>query len=89
MEILILVFAMLVVGLLMGFVAGWIWKENRPYGARGDYIIAVVVAIVTGLIDWFVIPALGFSDQMRNLAILFEPAAIALIALWLVRIAKR
>jgi len=89
MDILIVIAAMIVVGVIMGFIAGLIWKENRPYGASGDYIIAIVTAILIGLIDWFVIPAMGFSDTMRNIGLIFEPALGALLVLWLVRVAKR
>ena len=89
MDILIVIAAMIVVGVIMGFIAGLIWKENRPSGASGDYIIAIVTAILIGLIDWFVIPAMGFSDTMRNIGLIFEPALGALLVLWLVRVAKR
>jgi hypothetical protein len=34
MEILIVVAAMVVVGLLIGALAGVIWKDNRPIGVR-------------------------------------------------------
>lgn len=89
MEILILVIAMVVVGLIMGWVAGLIWKDNRPIGVRGDYIVAVVSAVVIGLIDWYVIPAMGFSDTIKWIGIAFEPALSALLVLWLIRVAKR
>ncbi len=89
MTILYLVLAMIVVGLLIGFVAGLIWKENRPIGIRGDYIVAVVAAIAIGLMDWYVIPAMGFSTMMRNLGVTFEPALGALAVLWLIRVAKK
>jgi len=89
MEILILVVAMIVVGLIIGWVAGLIWKDNRPIGVRGDYIVAVVSAVVTGLLDWYVVPAMGFSIGLRNVATAVEPAGMALIVLWLIRVAKR
>jgi uncharacterized membrane protein YeaQ/YmgE (transglycosylase-associated protein family) len=89
MQILILVAAMIVVGLLMGWVAGLIWKGNRPIGVRGDYLAAVITAILVGLLDWFVIPAMGFSDTLRNLGVALEPALGALIVLWIIRAAKR
>ena len=89
MEILILIIAMIVVGLLVGVVAGLIWKDNRPYGAVGDYIIAVISAIVIGLLDWYVIPAMGFSETLKYLGIAIEPALGALLILWVVRLAKR
>ena len=88
MEILILVVAMILVGLVMGFVGGLIWKDNRPIGVQGDYIAAVITAVVFGLLDWYVIPAMGFSDLLRNLGVATEPALGALIVLWLIRKAK-
>ena len=89
MDILILLVAMVIVGLVMGFIAGLIWKDNRPIGVAGDYIVAVVVAVVFGLLGWFVIPAMGFSDTMKYLSVIFEPALGALAVLWLIRSAKK
>jgi len=89
MEILILVIIMVVVGLVMAALAGPIWKGKRPMGATADYVISVIVAVVVGLIDWFVIPAMGFSDTMKYLGVAFEPAICALLALWVVRLARR
>ncbi|MGD8402422.1 MAG: hypothetical protein PVJ21_02095 [Anaerolineales bacterium] len=89
MQIVILIVAMIVVGLLMGWIAGFIWKDNRPIGVKGDYIASVITAIVVGLIDWFVIPAMGFSDSLRNLGVALEPAIGALIVLWIIRAAKK
>ena len=89
MEILILVIVMVLVGLIMGFIASLIWKENRPIGVKGDYIVAIVSAVVIGLIDWFVIPAMGFSDMMKILGVALEPALGALLVLWIIRYAKR
>ena len=88
MEIVILVAAMVLVGLLMGWVAGFIWKDNRPIGVQGDYIASVITAIVLGLIDWYIIPAMGFSDSLRNLGVALEPALGALLVLWIIRKAK-
>ena len=88
MEILILILAMIVVGLIMGFIAGLIWKDNRPIGVKGDYIAAVITAVIVGLLDWFVIPAMGFSDTVKWLGIITEPALSALLVLWIIRKAK-
>ena len=89
MEIIIIVVAMVVVGLLIGWLAGLIWKGNRPIGVRGDYLLSVIVAVVVGLMDWYIIPAMGFSDTLKYIGIAFEPALSALLALWIVRLAKR
>ncbi len=88
MEILLVVAAMVVVGLLIGALAGVIWKDNRPIGVRGDYIAAVIAAVVTGLLDWYVIPAMGFSDTLKYIGIATEPALVALATLWVIRKAK-
>ena len=89
LQTLYMIGAMILVGLLIGFVAGLIWKEDRPIGVRGDYIVAVISTVVIGLIDWFIIPAMGFSDLLKWLGIIFEPALGALAILWLIRVAKR
>jgi uncharacterized membrane protein YeaQ/YmgE (transglycosylase-associated protein family) len=88
MEILIVIVAMIVVGLIIGALAGVIWKDNRPIGVAGDYIVAVISTVVIGLIDWYVIPAMGFSDTIKFIGILFEPALGALLVLWIIRKAK-
>jgi uncharacterized membrane protein YeaQ/YmgE (transglycosylase-associated protein family) len=88
MEIVILVVAMIVVGLLIGWVGGLIWKDNRPIGVRGDYIASIITAVVVGIMDWFVIPAMGFSDNLRNMGVAMEPALSALLVLWIIRKAK-
>jgi uncharacterized membrane protein YeaQ/YmgE (transglycosylase-associated protein family) len=74
--------------LIVGYVAGLIWKENRPIGVKGDYVVAVITAVLTGLLDWVVIPAMGFSDTMALLGVIFEPPLMALFVLWLIRKAK-
>ena len=79
---------LILVGLIVGFVAGLIWKENRPLGAKGDYIIGVVAALAIGFIDYYVIPAMGFSDTMRWAGVATEPWLGGLLILWLVRYAK-
>jgi len=89
MDIIIVIAAMIVVGLVMGFVAGLIWKDNRPIGVKGDYIVAVISTVVVGLMDWIIIPAMGFSDLMKWIGLLLEPAMSALLILWLIRVAKR
>ena len=89
MQIVYLVVAMIVVGLIIGWLAGPIWKNKRPIGVRGDYIASVITAVAVGLMDWYVIPAMGFSTTMRNLGVAMEPALGALIVLWIIRAAKK
>lgn len=89
MQILILIVAMVIVGLFIGWLAGPIWKHQHPYGVRNDYLAAVIAAVVIGLMDWYVIPAMGFSTTMRNLGVALEPAIGALAVLWIMRLVKR
>jgi uncharacterized membrane protein YeaQ/YmgE (transglycosylase-associated protein family) len=88
MEIIILLIVMIIVGLVIAALAGLIWKGERPYGSRGDYLAAILTAIAVGLIDWYVIPAMGFSAIWRFLGVALEPAILALIVLWLMRRAR-
>ena len=53
------------------------------------FLVAVVSAVVVGLMDWYIIPAMGFSEMMKWLGILFEPALSAILILWLIRVAKK
>ena len=89
MPVVILLTAMVLDGLLMGATASLIWKENKPLGAAGDYVVAVISAVLIGLLDWYVIPAMGFSDAMKYLGVAIEPALGALIVLWIVRKVKK
>jgi uncharacterized membrane protein YeaQ/YmgE (transglycosylase-associated protein family) len=88
MPILILIAVLILVGLLIGYIAGLIWKDNRPVGVQGDYLAAIITAVAVGLLDYYVIPAMGFSNTMRWLGVAFEPALGALLVLWVIRKAK-
>lgn len=87
-QILILIAAMVVIGLAIGALAGVIWKDNRPLGVSGDYIAAILSTILMGFVDWFLIPAMGFSQTIRWVGVVLEPPAAALIVLWLIRKAR-
>ena len=89
MEILLVIVAMVIVGLIIGALAGVIWKDNRPIGVTGDYVAAVITTIIVGLLDWYVIPAMGFSDSIKFLGIALEPPLSALLVLWVIRKAKQ
>jgi uncharacterized membrane protein YeaQ/YmgE (transglycosylase-associated protein family) len=89
MNFIILLVAMIAVGSIIGWLAGPIWRNKRPIGVRGDYITAIITAIAVGLLDWYVIPAMGFSDNLRNLGVALEPALGALLVLWIIRAAKK
>ena len=88
MQTLILLVAMVLVGLLMGAIASLIWKD-KPLGTAGDYVVAIVTAIIVGLMDWYVIPAMGFSNTLKYVGVATEPALSALIVLWIVRKVKK
>ena len=88
MQIIVLLVAMVLVGLLVGAVASLIWKENQPLGAAGDYIVAVISTVILGLACWYVIPAMGFSATIKWLGVAIEPALGALIVLWIIRKVK-
>lgn len=89
MTVVILVVVMIVVGLVVGAIAGLIWREERPLGVPGDYVVAVIATIATGLLDWYVIPAMGFSDIWKWLGVALEPPLVALIVLWLIARARQ
>lgn len=87
MNVLILIVAMIVVGLLIGWVAGFIWKERSPDDARRDYVASVITAVIVGFMDWYIIPAMGL-EKWKMLAVATEPALGALLVLWVIRKAK-
>jgi uncharacterized membrane protein YeaQ/YmgE (transglycosylase-associated protein family) len=89
MVLVIIVAAMVGVGLIIGWLAGQLWKGQRPYGVRGDYLAAIITAVAVGLMDWYFIPLLGFSDNLKIMGIATEPALSALIVLWVMRKVKK
>jgi uncharacterized membrane protein YeaQ/YmgE (transglycosylase-associated protein family) len=89
MEILFVIIAMIIAGVIAGYLAGLIWKDERPIGVQGDYMAAIVTAILVGLLDWYVIPAMGFSDTLKYIGIVSEPLLGALAVLWIIRKAKQ
>jgi uncharacterized membrane protein YeaQ/YmgE (transglycosylase-associated protein family) len=88
MDVLILLVVMVIVGAVIGAIAGVIWKDDRPIGIAGDYIAAILATVIIGLMDWFVIPAMNFSNTIKYLGVAIEPALGALIVLWIIRKAK-
>lgn len=87
-EVIVLIAAMTGVGLIIGALAGLIWKDNRPIGVSGDYIASILSAIIMGFVDWYLIPAMGFGPSIRWLGVILEPPAASLIVLWVIRKAK-
>ena len=88
MNLLLVVLILAVVGLALGAVAGPLFRRKRPYGLGGDLVIGLIVTVLVALLDWFVIPAMGFSQSLVTLALVLEPALGALLVLWLLRRAK-
>lgn len=88
-QILFLIIAMIIVGLVMGWVAGLIWKDNHPIGVRGDYVVAIITAIIVGLLDWIIIPEMGFSERIKLIGVALEPPLGVLAVLWIIRVAKK
>jgi uncharacterized membrane protein YeaQ/YmgE (transglycosylase-associated protein family) len=88
MEIVLLIAAMVVVGLIMTYVSKLIWKDELPVGVPGAYIVGVVTAVVVGLLDWVVIPAMGFSDTLKYVGAALEPALSVPIVFWIIKKAK-
>jgi len=76
-------------GVVIGFIAGLIWKENRPIGVKGDYGVAILGCIVFGLGEWYLLPKLGFGQTLKLLGAFGEAPIIALGVLWLIRYARK
>jgi uncharacterized membrane protein YeaQ/YmgE (transglycosylase-associated protein family) len=88
MEIIFLIVAMIIVGVVMSYVAGLIWKDDRPFGKQGNMVASIVTCILVGLLDWYVIPAMGFSDTLKYVGVAIEPALGVLLVFWLIRRAR-
>lgn len=89
MDIVIMAAIWVIIGLLIAALAPNIFKGERPYGDTNDYIVAIVVTIVTGLFDWYVLPLMNITGALRFVAALIEPPIAALLVLWLMRYLKR
>ena len=90
MTIVVLIAIWVVIGLLMAVLAGSIWKDERPYGEMVDYVVSIVLTILTGFADWYLVPALlNIEGALLFVISIIEPACVALIALWLLRVIKR
>jgi len=79
-----------VIGLLMSVLAGSIWKGERPYGEMVDYLVSIVITVLTGFADWYLVPVLiNVEGALLFVIAIVEPASVALIALWVLRLVKR
>ena len=59
----ILVLFLFVVGLLMGWLAGLIWRSDRPYGLLGDLGISSVNHLCRGINGLVFDPGSGIQQQ--------------------------
>lgn len=88
MEIVLLIATMVVVGLIMTYVSKLIWKDELPVAMPNAYIVGVVTTVVVGLLDWVVIPAMGFSDTLKYVGAALEPALSVPLVFWIIKKAK-
>ncbi len=89
-SLIILLMVWIVLGIVLGFAAGSIFKGERPYGLTGDLTAALASELGVGLMDWYLVPKI-FPDMARGLvfgAALAEPFLTALFVLWLMRYFK-
>ncbi|MFQ5614305.1 MAG: hypothetical protein ACE5H9_19460 [Anaerolineae bacterium] len=92
MESLVILFVLwLIIGLLVSFAAPNLFRGERPYGLNGDLAVSVIVVILVGLADWYLLPLIlpNLARLFRFLITLVEPAVGALLVLWLMRRFKR
>lgn len=78
-----------VAGLLIGALASLVVQGDPPYGLAVDIIASIVATVAIGLLDYFIIPLMGFTNWIRVLAMLTEPLIGAGLVLWLLRVIKR
>lgn len=80
-----------VVGALTGWVVPLLARSKPPYGLIVDVVVSVVVMILVGLMDWFIIPAMfpTWGGPIVFVAALLEPFFSVLVVLWLMRWWKR
>jgi hypothetical protein len=88
MDMTVLITALVAEGAVMGVLGGVIWKEPRPFGLVGDLAATIFTTVMVGLIAWYIVPQMGFSDLVKHLGIIFEPPLSALITLWVLRSAR-
>jgi uncharacterized membrane protein YeaQ/YmgE (transglycosylase-associated protein family) len=89
MDLIVMIVIWIVIGLVMALLAGSIWKGERPLGEAGDYLISIAASVITGFLDWYILPLLNIEGAVKFIAAILEPALVALFILWLVRKLKR
>jgi uncharacterized membrane protein YeaQ/YmgE (transglycosylase-associated protein family) len=86
-SLVILAVIWVLLGLILGYYAARIFKGERPYGLNGDIAAGLIAAVLTGLADWYLIPAIfpGLGRFLIFLAAIVEPLIVSLLALWFIR----
>ena len=73
-------------GLIVALSAGSIWKGERPYGELGDYGLSLLLAVLVGLIDWYLVADFcNFEGVLKFVVAVGEPPFVSLIGLWILR----
>jgi uncharacterized membrane protein YeaQ/YmgE (transglycosylase-associated protein family) len=89
MSIVVLVAIWIVIGLLIALLAGSIWKGERPYGEIADYVVSILLAILTGFLDWYLVADwFNFEGILKFAIAVLEPPFVSLLGLWLMRKVK-
>jgi uncharacterized membrane protein YeaQ/YmgE (transglycosylase-associated protein family) len=78
----------ILIGLLVGASASLVGSAP-PYGVGVDLGAAVLTMIAVGLLDYFILPLMGYKGTIRFVAMIAEPLIGAVIVLWLLRIIRR
>jgi uncharacterized membrane protein YeaQ/YmgE (transglycosylase-associated protein family) len=89
LDLIVMIVVWIVIGLLVGLLAGSIWKGERPIGEAGDYLLSIAATVITGLLDWYILPLINIEGVVKLFVALVEPPLVALFVLWLVRRLKR
>lgn len=89
MSIVVLLAIWFVTGLVVALLAGSIWKGERPYGEVVDYGFSIVLAVIVGLIDWYLVADFfNFEGVLKFVVAVGEPPFVSLIGLWVLRKVK-
>ena len=86
MGIVIMIAIWIVIGLLAAMVADSIWEEPRPLNETWRYVVSILTTVVVGVGDWYILPLIGIEGILKFVISILEPAASALIVLWVIRL---
>ena len=78
----------ILVGLLVGAAASLIGGAP-PFGLGVDLAAAVLTMIGVALLDYALLPLLGYTGPLRLIAMVGEPLIGAVAVVWLLRLVKR